>query len=174
MSTMRAFWIVPTFLFALTACLDNGGRGSGQSGDTDAFARLDLSARNGRPGNPGATAGPLPTQVVYFDDSGIPAPVPLGVQAVGPASYTVNIQGAPVAAAAKALLGGILGVPYSVDPSATGTVTLEAADVVTRADVLMLFENALDAISDRETVFRHLPEQFHFFERGWFGFGPHA
>jgi general secretion pathway protein D len=114
------------------------------SGDRDALSRLDLSARNGRPGGPGAQAGNQPTQVVYFNDTGDARQVPPGVQAVGQ-GYTVNLQGVTVDVAAKSLLGDILGVPYTLDPTANGTVTMATGGPVPRSDLLMIFENALQA-----------------------------
>jgi general secretion pathway protein D len=88
--------------------------------------------------------GARPTQVVYFNDSGNSMSVQPGVQAVGQ-GYTVNLQGVAVEVAAQSLLGDILQVPYTLDPSATGSVTMATGGPVPRADLLMIFENALQA-----------------------------
>ena len=140
-----ALWAL---LWALAACVPGGtggnGTGTGLSGDADALARLDLSARNGRAGTPGMMAGRQPTQVVYFNDAGDSMPVQAGVQAVGQ-GFTVNLQGVGVDVAAQSLLGDILQVPYTLDPSATGQVTMATGGPVPRADLLMFFENALQA-----------------------------
>ena len=134
-------------LWLLTACVDGatgGGGGTGLSGDAAALARLDLSARNGLPGTQGMAGGVQPTQVVYFNDTGDSTPVQPGVQAVGQ-GYTVNLQGVAVAVAAQSLLGDILQVPYTLDPSASGTVTMATGGPVPRSDLLMIFEGALQA-----------------------------
>ncbi len=132
-------------LWALQACVGGGTGGStGLTGDPAALERLDLSARNGRAGTPGVMGGAQPTQVVYFNDAGGSTTVLPGVQAVGQ-GYTVNLQGVAVDVAAQSLLGDILQVPYTLDPSATGSVTMATGGPVPRADLLMIFENALQA-----------------------------
>lgn len=132
-------------LLTLSACGEGGGGGgAGLSGDTDALARLDLTARNGRPGALPMAGGPQPTQVVFFNDAGEAAPVPPGVQAVGQ-GYTVNLQGVSVDVAARSLLSDILQVPYTLDPSVSGTITMATGGPVPRGELLMIFENALQA-----------------------------
>ncbi len=131
---------------ALAACETGSGgtSGAGLSGDRDALARLNLAARNGRAGTPGYAGGPQPTQVVYFNDIGGNPPVQPGVQAVGQ-GFTVNLQAVTVDVAAQSLLGDILQVPYTLDPSASGTVTMATGGPVARTDLLMIFETALQA-----------------------------
>ena len=131
-------------LFFLWGCVAGSGGGTGLYGDSDALARLNLSARGGRAGTPGVMAGGRPTQVVYFNDAGNETQVGPGVQAVGQ-GYTVNLQGVTVDVAAKSLLGDILGVPYTLDPSATGTITMATGGPVPRSELLMIFEEALQA-----------------------------
>lgn len=58
---------------------------------------------------------------------------------------TLNFPNADVHEVAKAILGDILGLNYAVDPLVTGTVTVETAQPVARADVLPIFEEALRA-----------------------------
>ncbi len=130
----------------LSSCVPGPGgtSGAGLSGDRDALARLNLGARNGRAGTPGYSGGPQPTQVVYFNDIGSNPPVQPGVQAVGQ-EFTVNLQAVMVDVAAQSLLGDVLQVPYTLDPSATGTVTMATGGPVARADLLMIFETALQA-----------------------------
>ena len=136
---------VLALLCGLAACVAGTGEGGGAglTGDAGALARLDLSARNGRAGYQGAV-GPQPTQVVYFNDTGSTAPVQPGVQALG-TGYTVNLQGVAVDVAAKSLLADVLGVPYTLDPSATGTMTMATSGAVPRSELLMLFEGALQS-----------------------------
>ena len=131
-------------LFFLWGCVAGSGGGTGLYGDSDALARLNLSARGGRAGTPGVMAGGRATQVVYFNDAGNDTQVGPGVQAMGQ-GYTVNLQGVTVDVAAKSLLGDILGVPYTLDPSATGTITMATGGPVPRSELLMIFEEALQA-----------------------------
>jgi general secretion pathway protein D len=63
----------------------------------------------------------------------------------GPADVTLNFPNADVHEVAKAILGDILGLNYAVDPSATGTVTVETAEPVARVDVLPILEESLAA-----------------------------
>lgn len=128
----------------LWGCEAGSGGGTGLYGDSDALARLNLSARGGRAGTPPVMSGGRPTQVVYFNDAGNDTQVEPGVQAVGQ-GYTVNLQGVTVDVAAKSLLGDILGVPYTLDPSVTGTITMATGGPVPRSELLMIFEAALQA-----------------------------
>jgi len=57
----------------------------------------------------------------------------------------VNLQAVPVADAARSLLGDVLGQPYSLDPAATGTITMATGRPVPRDQLLMIFEEALAA-----------------------------
>ncbi|MBI1171970.1 hypothetical protein GC209_11250 [bacterium] len=129
---------------ALSACVEGTTNGTGLSGDTDALSRVNLAPHNGRPGTAGAMTTSQPTQVVYFNDTGDATPVQPGVQPVGQ-GYTVNLQGVTVDVAAKSLLGDILGVPYTLDPSASGAITMATGGPVPRSELLMIFEQALQA-----------------------------
>ncbi|HVZ91407.1 MAG TPA: type II secretion system secretin GspD [Rhizomicrobium sp.] len=62
-----------------------------------------------------------------------------------PSDVTLNFPNADVHEVAKAILGDILGLNYAVDPSATGTVTVQTAEPVARADVLPILEESLSA-----------------------------
>ncbi len=119
----------------------------GQLPGTDSMgnplAGLDLSARNGRSGS-GAGGGNSTTEVVYFDEAGNQQTVPPGVTALG-TGYTVNLQGVTVDVAAKSLLTDILGAAYTIDPSASGTISMATGGPVPRAQLLQIFEEALKA-----------------------------
>ena len=85
-------------------------------------AGLDLSARNGRGGS-GGGGGSSSAEVVYFDDAGNQQTVAPGVQVLG-TGYTVRRQGVTVDVAAKSLLTDILGASCTIDPSASGTISM--------------------------------------------------
>src|ERR1041385_6566022 len=58
---------------------------------------------------------------------------------------TLNFPNADVHEVAKAILGDILGLNYSVDPLVQATVTVETAQPVAKSDVLPIFEESLRA-----------------------------
>ena len=105
--------------------------------------QINLSTQPARGLHAGVSQG-NGTQVVYFDDSGDSHAVPPGIQAAAQ-GYTVNLQAVAVDVAAQSLLSGILQVPYSLDPNVTGTVTMATGGPVPRSELLMLFEEALQA-----------------------------
>jgi general secretion pathway protein D len=57
--------------------------------------------------------------------------------------YEINFENTPVATVAKAVLGDILGVGYTIDPRVQGTVSLSSGRAVPRKDLLFVLENAL-------------------------------
>jgi general secretion pathway protein D len=89
----------------------------------------------GQPGNRGAES----------DDS----PVTTGTLTEGPprspggSGYEMNFENAPIAAVAKAILGDILGVGYTIDPRVQTTVSLSSGRAVPKKDILYVLESAL-------------------------------
>lgn len=124
---------------ALAACTpEDGARPNLLSG-------VDLSPRAGRQGSAGRqVTGREATQLVYLDAEGAAAPAAPGITP-GENGYSVNLQAVPVADAARSLLGDVLGQPYSLDPAATGTITMATGRPVPRDQLLMIFEEALAA-----------------------------
>jgi general secretion pathway protein D len=55
----------------------------------------------------------------------------------------MNFENAPVATVAKAILGDIPGVGYTIDPRVQATVSLSSGRPVSRKDILYVFESAL-------------------------------
>jgi general secretion pathway protein D len=70
-----------------------------------------------------------------------PAPAPQKPLAAG--DVTLNFPGVDVRAVTKAILGDTLHLPYAVDASVQGTITVETPHPIRRADVLGFFEQAL-------------------------------
>ena len=62
-----------------------------------------------------------------------------------PGDISFNFPNSDVRTVAKAILGDILHLSYSVDPSVTGTVTVATATPVARESVLEIFERGLRA-----------------------------
>jgi general secretion pathway protein D len=61
----------------------------------------------------------------------------------GGEGYELNLVNAPIAEAAKAVLGDALGVSYVVDPRVQGTVTLQTSSPVSREALSDILESAL-------------------------------
>ena len=57
--------------------------------------------------------------------------------------YEINFENTPVETVAKAILGDILGVGYTIDPRVKGTVSLSSGRAVPRNDLLFVLESAL-------------------------------
>ena len=61
----------------------------------------------------------------------------------GEGTITLNLQGVPIAQAARTVLGDILGANYMVDPRVTGAVTVQTTHPITKAAALELLQSAL-------------------------------
>jgi len=122
---------------------------------------VDLRARSPRNIRASASVGSNEQAQVYYGDgaSGFAnAPPQSSNQTAsdnGPATtgslppnsdtkgYEMNFENTPVANIAKAILGDILHVGYTIDPRVQGTVTLSSGGPVPRKDVLYALESAL-------------------------------
>ena len=123
----------------LNGCTDVEGGGANLLGG------IDLSPRNGRNGNNGhQITGGGKTEFVYLDANGTEVAAAPGVTPTAE-GYSVNLQSVPVADAARSILGDVLKQPYSLDPQATGTITMATGRPVPRDQLLMIFEEALSA-----------------------------
>lgn len=76
---------------------------------------------------------------------GTSAPAPTPTPAVRPGDVQLNYPNLDVKDAARAVLGDVLGLSYAVSPGASGRVSVVTAAPVARADVLVVFEDALRA-----------------------------
>jgi general secretion pathway protein D len=97
-----------------------------------------------------AADGPRPTSApdtspVFPGTQTFTAPHRPSAGSTQPNDVTLNFPNADVHEVAKAILGDILGLNYAVDPSATGTVTVQTAEPVARVDVLPILEESLSA-----------------------------
>jgi general secretion pathway protein D len=57
--------------------------------------------------------------------------------------YEINFENTPIPTVAKAILGDILSLGYTIDPRVQGTVSLSSGRPVPRKDLLFVVENAL-------------------------------
>ena len=74
---------------------------------------------------------------------------------------TINMVDVSVAQAAKAVLGDIFAVPYTVDPKVAGKVSISTPEPVTRTKMAELFQAALEvsgaAVVDTGGIYRVVP-----------------
>ena len=66
-----------------------------------------------------------------------------GKAKAGDKGYEINFENTPVATVAKAILGDILGVGYTIDPRVQGHVSLSSGRAVPTQDLLFVLESAL-------------------------------
>jgi general secretion pathway protein D len=98
----------------------------------------------------GEPSAPQPHGFSFFG-SGSQTPEPVhpadGVQPdnEGGDGFTLNFDNSPVSNVAKAVLGDILGVGYTIDPRAQGTITLSSGRPIAKKDMLFVLEDALRA-----------------------------
>ncbi len=113
-------------------------------GDVDLGAKKPRTSisRNETETGPEARRGSyqiFPGQPAPEDGGTLPAP---GVTETG-GKFSINIDGAEVAQAAKLILGETLGLNYIVDPRVQGTVTLSSSRPLSGREALDAFEAAL-------------------------------
>ena len=65
------------------------------------------------------------------------------LEKVSDKGYEINFENTPVPTVAKAVLGDILGLGYTIDPRVQGTVSLSSGRAVPRKDLLFVLESAL-------------------------------
>ncbi len=89
----------------------------------------------------GTSQGGAPAFVHFGGDPSLNAP--LTTPSGDTEGFTLNFDSAPVTTVAKAVLGDILGVGYTIDPRAQGTISLSSGRPVAKTDVLFVLESAL-------------------------------
>jgi general secretion pathway protein D len=67
----------------------------------------------------------------------------IGSGAAGGEGYELNFENTPITMVAKAVLGDIMGVGYSIDPRVQGAISLSSGKPVPKTDLLFVLENAL-------------------------------
>ena len=88
---------------------------------------------------PGSAGGP-PGSAAYMDTQATAARV---ARVGGGDTYDLNFENADISAVVKALMGDVLGYPYSVDPRVTGSISLSSGRPLPKSDVLPMLEAAL-------------------------------
>jgi len=62
---------------------------------------------------------------------------------LGSEEFEVNLENADVAVAARSVLGDVMGISYTLDPRATGTVSIVTSRPMPAGELLQMFETAL-------------------------------
>ncbi len=116
----------------------------------DKVRSIDLQPRSPSQVQPAElSTGRRPKPVIYSADPPSPADAETfssthGIQSgAGNDTFELNFDNVAIASVAKAILGDILGVGYSVDNRVQGTISLSSARPVPKSDVLFALENAL-------------------------------
>jgi general secretion pathway protein D len=74
---------------------------------------------------------------------GAPSPAAQAAADASGEGVTLNLVNVPAPQAAKTVLGDILGVKYTVDPTIEGKITIQTPNPVTRSAAVDLFQSAL-------------------------------
>lgn len=116
----------------------------------DVVRSTDLQPRFVKPTSGGEPSAPQPRGFSFFG-SGSQAAEPdrtaVGAEPdpEGGDGFTLNFENSPVSNVAKAVLGDILGVGYTIDPRAQGSITLSSGRPIAKKDMLFVLEDALRA-----------------------------
>jgi general secretion pathway protein D len=165
---MRGNWLPAALLVvSLAGCM------GGQTRDFFAETVESLHARNsplrngeGRSraivgGQTGAAAFAGATHTGSGTFVSATAPLGRGTTTKGGEGFELNLVDAPVAEAARVVLGDALGVPYVIDPRVTGTITLQTSRPVAREALSDIMEAALSVngagIVERAGTYRVVP-----------------
>lgn len=132
-------------LMLLSGC--SGRQTASEKTPTLSLGHLGLSTQ-ARPGTPemavarprpGATPAPV---IVKATDPRVPARADELTLPPGPALY-LRFTDAPLAAVVDTILGGMLGLPHSVDPSLQGLVSIDSGRDVSPREAVRLLESVL-------------------------------
>lgn len=160
---VRLFLCAVVICAGLTGCTSTSGNAIDDL-FSDTMRRLDSSGKPVKSGSAysrllaASTNEGTSVSGAYQEGSGtfVSAKAPLIERAKmtsGDEGYTLNLVNAPINAAAKNVLGDILGVSYTIDPRVQGTISLQTSAPVDQASLVDLFETSL-AISGAAIVRR--------------------
>lgn len=163
----RSVWVVLPFVSALLAgCVTSNDQApSAQSDPIDQIREVDLRPPRAQRIKSGALTTPQQMRAATYYGDGSPTEsgsrryaattrgvevdptttgsLPDGTQEKSNKGYEINFENTPIGTVAKAILGDILGVGYTIDPRVQGTVSLSSGRAVPRKDLLFVLENAL-------------------------------
>lgn len=146
----RSRFVVCMAFAMLAGCASENGderwntlmEGVGKPRGTSAYGYPSSKAITGTQGTGTAAVGFA--QVGTGEFTGHPASsISAGKAADGSEGYTINLIDAPVAQAAKKILGDIMGYNYLVDPKVGGNITLQTSTPMSRQSLLDILEVSL-------------------------------
>jgi general secretion pathway protein D len=121
----------------------------------DRIRALDILPRSPQPVDNGPNGGQRAKPMIYTgslppsDATGAVASmssgagIGIGGGAGGGEGYELNFENTPITQVAKAVLGDIMGVGYTIDPRVQGSISLSSGKPVPKTDLLFVLENAL-------------------------------
>jgi general secretion pathway protein D len=121
----------------------------------DRIRALDILPRSPQPVDNGPNGAQRAKPMIYTgslppsDATGAVASMGSGIGggigggAGGGEGYELNFENTPITQVAKAVLGDIMGVGYSIDPRVQGSISLSSGKPVPKTDLLFVLENAL-------------------------------
>jgi general secretion pathway protein D len=115
---------------------------SARTGTAQGAAARKGGVALGSPGNPETAEARVYKGSGEFAGSPDPRPLP---KSAGRDGVKISLVDAPIAAAAKAVMGDTLGLNYVVSDKVKGAITLQLTNPVARADLLDMFDAALKA-----------------------------
>jgi general secretion pathway protein D len=104
---------------------------------------VDNGPNNAQRAKPMIFTGGLPPSDATGAVASMGSSVGRGIGAGGGEGYELNFENTPITQVAKAVLGDIMGVGYSIDPRVQGSISLSSGKPVPKTDLLFVLENAL-------------------------------
>lgn len=135
-----------------SACTSSGGylEDTARPDPLDKVRNADLSARSSRGGGFLSGLGSRssrnqPGQVYYGADTQLTTSERRSLDRLRGEQLEVNLDNADISAAARSVLGEVLGISYTLDERATGRVSIVTSGPTPAEDILRMFENSLRA-----------------------------
>ena len=104
---------------------------------------VDNGPNNAQRAKPMIYTGSLPPSDATGAVASMSSGIGIGAGAGGGEGYELNFENTPITQVAKAVLGDIMGVGYSIDPRVQGSISLSSGKPVPKTDLLFVLENAL-------------------------------
>src|SRR5271155_1780087 len=104
---------------------------------------VDNGPNNAQRAKPMIYTGSLPPSDATGAVASMSSGIGIGAGAGGGEGYELNFENTPITQVAKAVLGDIMGVGYSIDPRVQGSISLSSGKPVPKTDLVFVLENVL-------------------------------
>lgn len=136
-----------------SACTSSGGylEDTARPDPLDKIRNADLSARSSKGGGflsglgGGSNRGGAAGQVYYGAETQLTTSERRSLDRLRGEELEVNLDNADISAAARSVLGEVLGISYTLDERATGRVSIVTSKPTPANEILRMFENSLRA-----------------------------